>query len=550
MRAAAASSMLSGKEPGVKRFLILCGILALILLMARALPAGAGDRFSLEVSVEDDFRDGGGRTARRHFFDHAYRPPARRRSNDWRAAERPGVSRSGNEVLFSYRDRDYDEVWLLTDADDWEQRRLRYNPDEEAWETTVRLEPGVVRYQFRVRRDDGTIRDRTDPTNPTRRRDPDRGWVSQVEISAAGDVVLKEIRERQSDERLDRYDLELVTGIGADYQRVDGFFLRFSPYFQSRDPWAPAIHSTIGYGFSSEQGSGRGYFIQPLTATGRVRAVFSGYDYSDYTDRTGVGDLENSLATLAFREDSRDWYRRKGLSIGVELEEIHYLLVRAEFRSDSYETMPRTVIAGWGGRGDFVPNPEIDDGLMRSVMLRARWGNDYTHLWMQYENGLDSIFSSAFDYSQLIVQGRVRWRVGWSQTLDLRTRFGWRLAGELPVQKQFVAGGLGTVRGYEYQRLYEPVPPGEPVPYGGDQIGLINVEYALGVHEEISVGLFFDSGMVHEKTGGLRLGDFRSSMGVGLILAEPGDSSLRLDFIQALEADARFLVQGRLTRPF
>ena len=73
--------------------------------------------------------------------------------------------------------------------------------------------------------------------------------------------------------------------------------------------------------------------------------MIGGYDFSDYTDRTAVGDLENSLATLAFREDSRDWYRRKGLSFGLEMEEIQNLLLRLEFRSDEHATMPKKVVA-------------------------------------------------------------------------------------------------------------------------------------------------------------------------------------------------------------
>jgi hypothetical protein len=356
------------------------------------------------------------------------------------------------------------------------------------------------------------------------------------------------VHERERRDRGHDFDLDLFNGLGADYQRVDGFFLRARPSFSSRDPWAPAIHTMVGYGFSSEEGAGRVSLVQPLVPGGRFRAVIAGYDFSDYTDRTGVGDAENSLATLVFREDSRDWYRRRGLTFGLELEEIENLLVRLEFRSDEYESMPRRVIAGWGGRGDFMMNPEIDEGIMRSLLLRARWGDDLTHLWVEYENGDGDRFSSAFDYASLIVQGRVRLQVGWAQALHLRARWGRELAGDLPVQKQFVAGGLGTVRGYNYQSLHSP--SGEPVPYGGRELALLNAEYVLGIHNDLSVGLFADSGMVWENAGDLDLGDLQSSVGVGLILAEPGDNALRLDFIQPLESGGRFLVQGRLTRPF
>lgn len=529
----------------MKRFLILSGILVIVLLVADAWSARAGNTFTVEFGHE--LSEGGGRTSRRHFYDHDYRPPPERFDRTWREANRPGVERVADGYRFSYRDRDYQRVWLLADASDWAPVALEYDADREAWSAVVELDPGVVSYQFRVERDDGTIRDRTDPTNPTRRRDLDQGWVSRIEIGRDGDVKVQD-RDRDRRDRREHFDLALFNGFGADYQRADGFFLRASPKFSSRDPWSPAVHTTIGYGFSSERGGGRLYFLQPLMPGGRVRAVIGGYDFSDYTDRTAVGDLENSLATLAFREDSRDWYRRKGLSFGLELEEIQNLLLRVEFRSDEHATMPKKVVAGWGGRGDFLPNPEIDDGLMRSLLLRARWGDDLTHLWVEYENGLDDLFSSSFDYESLIVQGRLKVQVGWAQTLHLRARWGTELRGDLPVQKQFVAGGLGTVRGFVYQSLYTP--SSDPTPYGGDELALFNAEYVLGVHDDISLGLFFDTGMVWEEAGSFDFSELKNSAGVGLILAEPGDSSLRLDFIQTLESGGRFLVQGRLTRPF
>lgn len=529
----------------MKRFLILCGILVLILVVADAWPARASNTVTVEFGPDLD--DGGGRTARRHFFDHDYQPLSESKYRSWREAGRPGVERTADGFRFSYRDREYAEVWLRVDVLEWDPVPMLYDDDAEAWTVSVKLDPGTVSYQFRVRREDGTIRDRTDPTNPTRRRDLEEGWVSRVEIDRQGEVKLND-RDNKRRNHKEHFDLNLFAGVGADYQRVDGFFLRAGPSFSSNDAWAPAIHTTIGYGFSSERGSGRVYFVQPLQPGGRVRAVISGYDYSDYTDRTGVGDIENSLATLTFREDSRDWHRRKGLGFAVEMEKIQHLLMRLEFRSDEYRSMPKKVVAGWGGRGDFLPNPEIDDGIMRSLLLRARWGDDLTHLWVQYENGRSAIFSSAFDFEQLVVQGRIKVQIGWGQNLHVRARWGRELRGDLPTQKQFVAGGLGTVRGYPYQSLYSP--SSDPTPYGGDELALFNAEYVLGVHDDIGIGLFYDTGMVWEKAGDLNLSDMKNSMGVGLILAEPGNNSLRLDFIQTLESGGRFLVQGRLTRPF
>ena len=104
----------------MKRFLILCGILVLILVVADAWPARASNTVTVEFGPDLDDA-GGGRTSRRHFFDHDYQPLSESKYRSWREAGRPGVERTADGFRFSYRDREYAEVWLRVDVLEWDR---------------------------------------------------------------------------------------------------------------------------------------------------------------------------------------------------------------------------------------------------------------------------------------------------------------------------------------------------------------------------------------------------------------------------------------------
>ena len=75
----------------MRRFLILCGILAVVLLVADAWPAWAGHSYTFEAECDGEFDGGGGRTARHHFFDHRFTVQSDRKSRRWRDSTGPGV---------------------------------------------------------------------------------------------------------------------------------------------------------------------------------------------------------------------------------------------------------------------------------------------------------------------------------------------------------------------------------------------------------------------------------------------------------------------------
>mgnify|MGYP006277051227 CR=1 FL=1 len=531
----------------MKRFVVMSTLLVILLLVARAVGA-AELRLSAEAAA--DAAIVGPSTERESFFGHTFRAPAERtvrRVVPRRAIDAP--RRVEDRVRLRMRDRDYRRVWVETDLDDWTRRALEYDPVDERWWIELDLSPGRVRYVFVVEDHDGDVRTRTDVANPTRRRDAERGWVSEMRIDRDGDVVLEPRRPRRSRGSGDDYDLVVFDDAVLAYQRVDGALLGLVPRLRSGQPWSPSVEGMFLYGFSSERWSSRLSLVQPLAPGGRVRAHVAVYDMSDTMNRTGVGAVENSLSTLMFREDNLDWFRREGLTWGLEADVPERLLARVEIRSDTYGSLDRRVIAGWWGREDFLPNPAVDEGLMRSVFARLRVGTDLDHLWLEFETSDDDLLPSEFDFTRLTAQYRGRLRLGRDGHLDLRLRYGTALSGELPRQRRYLAGGIGTVRGYRYQSLLFGADP--DAVYGGEQQLLANAELVLD-EDDFGFAFFADAGQVWvDRDDPIDLSDMVSSIGVGLLLdQDDDDGGLRADLIRPLERDGDLMVQLRLRRPF
>jgi hypothetical protein len=520
----------------MRRFLFLLLLLVLTLLIGRELEAAE--------PRDDDWDEPDGRRIEFHgSFDL---------DDDEEDAERTSRTRTyprrrGDDVVFRLPDRGYERVFLAGDFTDWEPIPMQHVERRDYWEASAELGGGSHRYAFLVEDADGS-RDRRDPANPRRARHEGR-WVSEIVIGKNHRVL----RPR------DEYEFEFLSDIGADFQRVDGFSLFTKPHFDSNVPWSPSFTAELGYGFSSERWSGGLRFRQPLLESDLLAATLSLYDETAYTDQTGVGDVENALSSWIFREDSRDYYRREGLSLGLSARPTDDLKFELQFRADDYRSLPVATTAGWNvGRDRFLENPEIDEGTMRSIVARAQFGDDERHFWLRYERSDDALFSTGYDFTQLTAQYRTRFRLGRHQRLDLRARAGSNFSGKLPVQKRYVLGGIGTVRGYRYQSLLSLDPaivrsPGDPLPLGGERMFLFNAEYAITVDHDMSLVLLYDSGMAWEdRDADIDPAEFANAIGVGIVFDDDDyDDTLRIDLIKTLdEDDDDIMVQARLSRPF
>lgn len=437
-------------------------------------------------------------------------------------------------VLFQFPDDNFRNLFISGSFTGWDLRPMEFDEERETWTTRVDLARGTHHYVFVV---EDTLRQRRkpDPSNPTRVRHDDQGWVSEIVIGKDGDVLAP----------FEEYDLRPIGSPALTYQRVDGVSLFIQPSFESRRSFYPSLFAKIGYGFAGKRWSLWGRFEQPVTAADEVVLTLEAYDRTYFTDQNGISTSENSLACLLSTWDYRDYYIRKGLAGGVELSLPLRIRIGAEYRHDNYESLEARVGKALriNGPGGFRENPAIDDGDLRSVVSDFRIGTKLNHLEISHEYAGGPTLGGDFYFHQLRGQARTRLRLGRRQYVDLRLEGGKNLDGEMPLQKRFRLGGLGTVRGYGFQSLVVLDPDrqaAEPAPYGGEIMGLINAEYVFAIARHFESVLFFDSGTTWESASmGARIEDFKSSLGIGF---QTGDDELRLSLAKSLDDSGRNVI--------
>ncbi|MCK4304813.1 MAG: BamA/TamA family outer membrane protein [Candidatus Eisenbacteria sp.] len=453
--------------------------------------------------------------------------------------------------MFRYRDDDYEQVCISGSFNGWRREPMQLDADEGVWSIHLRLEPGRHLYQFVVEDLDETW-EAIDPDNPATERLKDRGWASVVVIDDDGDVSRREYYAgwRMDCELERKYDHK---GPGVRYQRADGLFLCFSPVHLSDGRFEPSVQGMVGYGFKSDEWSASIMLLQPLAADNKWLFKAFACMQTDFTDQTGIGTNENSLAAILFKEDFRDYYRHEGAELGLIYSGLNWLRLEGGFRVGDYSSMKRN--ADWSiSEGDFLPNPAIDPGTMRSLFAQLTLGRKLNHLDVTYEYSGEDLLGGAYEFEQLTAQYRGRLRMGSRRYLDFRVKTGTSLSGRLPIQRRYVVGGLGTVRGYEYQSLLVPDPAIERAPqgremFGGERMMIANAEYVFPIRGHLDLVFFFDTGMAWEdQDASMDLDDWQSSAGIGFQL---GDDALRLNLIQCLDGEDRdIVVQLRINRMF
>jgi len=117
------------------------------------------------------------------------------------------------------------------------------------------------------------------------------------------------------------------------------------------------------------------------------------------------------------------------------------------------------------------------------------------------------------------------WRLFKKHLLETRVRLGtsqeFGQSDEVPIFDRFYAGGLGSVRGYNFRRV-GPIEAGDAI--GGQTIAVWNIEYTfpLPYLEEAFRGAFFiDTGHVNEDAYKIEPGDFAVSVGPGVKVKTP-----------------------------
>jgi outer membrane protein assembly factor BamA len=355
------------------------------------------------------------------------------------------------------------------------------------------------------------------------------------------------------------------------YNRVDGFNLGANARLTLFDPVSfdhAEAYAQGAYGFSSHT---LRYALGALKPFGPDRQFVVGYEYHDLTDnddafrRRTVEDLPGAKVYFNLFED---YYRRRGHQAYAFARATSRFQIGAGWRSDEYRTLTARADNQPLFSNDRTDNVPITEGRMRSVIGTARWSwkSDLFTSWSDERESLlmrnlygttfereqqarvEATFEVAtaglgsdFAFRRFIGQARAAHVFSPRQSLLLRGLVGVS-TGDVPLQRQFSLGGVGTLRGYERKQ------------FAGDQMLLGTVEYWLYPRSPWpGLVFFYDGGKAWFRDRELPGLGWKSDVGAGLEWPGGGRGYLRFDVgfpLNREPSNKRAYVTGLLRLPF
>jgi len=342
------------------------------------------------------------------------------------------------------------------------------------------------------------------------------------------------------------------------YNRVEGLFLVYKLKVSGRSLKNVTLFAEGGYGASnrSPRWEGGASYRSP-----KLDLRFSIFDRTETNDREVIRTGENTIFTLLFKWDYRDYYRAKnGFEVKGSYRANSNILVLGRLTAFTYANMPLAFSTGWSlfhrGR-PFRINPAIQSGGAGLIQIGAVYDNNirsplFRNAW--YVNVLYERGFRKFEYNGFIIAAKRHQKlILGNQTVILRARVGTRQS--TAEQVLFDLGGFSTLRGYEIKE------------FTGNRMVLLNADYMFrgdalsqipipGFHL-LNLLLFFDSGWVTSVPrnasllkgfGELNLNDFKSNFGIAVALPR---QLLRLNLAKRTDRSAdAWVVSARFRHEF
>jgi hypothetical protein len=297
----------------------------------------------------------------------------------------------------------------------------------------------------------------------------------------------------------------------------------------------------LSYKFASERVGYALGFERPFFHTRKLYVGGEVHDLTATDDQWQLSSLEASLAAVGPRLSYRDYYRRRGIQVGAQFRPHPQIEFLGFWRSEREEPLPVTSdFSFWNSDDPFRPNRPAADGHLNALILGATVdgpGFERESLDATYRrHQLDTFYGQTLDYPAARNDTSAMWRVDWTseistpgldsdfdftrtivsaryrrplsphQDFGVRAMGGWS-SGDLPPQRLFSVGGVGSVHGYDFKEQT------------GTSLALLNLEYALGWRNGFKVLGFFDAGRAQTNA------DWLKGVGFGVGLAD-----FRVDF--------------------
>ena len=381
----------------------------------------------------------------------------------------------------------------------------------------------------------------------------------------------------------------LILSSGKTYNRVEGLPVYVGPVFHDSVGAADLNASVIGIIRSADtfhwDDQNLGHRISADMRVGRGRGYglgVSSYDVMTPVEPWQLPDPDAALAAFFGHRDFRDWFNRHGAKVTATFN----MSARSSFSADWSDerwasARSRKVFSVFGNGKAWRANPVVDAGRFHLGVLRANIDTRNDEInpstgWLilaEYERGTGRMtdvgptspptrpsVSPPVTYGRGFVDLRRYNRLSPTTWINARLVLGgWLHGDDLPLERRFSVGGIGTVPGMDF-RKFEPgtvdvsqcsdggqPPPGNPAQC--ERVALAQLEYrnelrsslfdflnarpirlrGIGFTVQPTVVAFVDAGrgwLVGQPSGTLvyssrslpRFGTFRTDVGLGLDL--------------------------------
>ena len=234
------------------------------------------------------------------------------------------------------------------------------------------------------------------------------------------------------------------------FNRVEGLFLGGNIDFDSTTT-SLRTFASLGYGFSDKKAkwaAGIEWFLDSARSFSTGIEFFKGCEH--FPDEGFHSDLSIVFSTLLSKADYRDYYYARGWRVFGTIKPLRLLNTRLSFQEEHHSTASQTTNYSFFYRKDsYRSNPAIQEGLLRSVSLKARYGEEPIPLNIISRNFFEleiehspTAFTSDFDFTRFLVRFEYRFttflsRVLFPPSVQLKLTAG-TSRGLLPIHRLFV----------------------------------------------------------------------------------------------------------------
>ncbi len=304
------------------------------------------------------------------------------------------------------------------------------------------------------------------------------------------------------------------------YNRVAGLNPKLGVDFHDYTYQLPDIKIKGGYAFAAKYWQYDFRLKQQIFDRFALKFGGAFYQLYDNSDRWVIRNWENSMGAFLLKEDFWDIYRRKGFSAFIEQWIGYNNRLRLDYYADSY-SIPRknTNWSLFGGKKTFRENYSFwlpdstaikdSEGELRSMVFSYELNNltpieePYSgwRIYLEYESAGNGL-GGDFDFNRWWGIFQRLQPLNAKQHLNLRVAIGFS-KDNLPIERQFCLGGIGTMRGYDYDK------------FRGNYAFLSNLEYNIEFPDLMTIIPFFDIGKAAYGRRNFRSEKLHSDIGMG-----------------------------------